>query len=98
MRVADKQRINPSLPQKSLFSFLSPKTNAPETTEVPGANAGPDQHVDITFADFFRLPHCQPLRNSLFYEKYYSRVVVDDPASAVGFVIPDLKQLPSVVP
>lgn len=98
MRLADKQSSTLSLREKPLFSFLPAKSVAPPTAGADvDASPGPDPRTDLPFSDFFRMPHCQPLRNSLFYEKYYSRAVVDDPASAAGFVIPDIKQLPSVV-
>ena len=39
----------------------------------------------------------QKLRNSLLYEKYFSRSIIDDKNSWVSLVLPDLKQLPNII-
>lgn len=52
---------------------------------------------DMDFETFYRQPECQKLRNSLLYEKYYSRSVIDDKSAAVSFRLSDLKYIPSVI-
>eukprot|EP01034_Spumella_vulgaris_P021915 gene21915-27992_t len=49
------------------------------------------------FAVFYQLPHSQPLKNQLLYEKYYSRSALDAKEAETSFVMPNLKQLPQVV-
>jgi hypothetical protein len=51
----------------------------------------------MEFEEFYRQPDCQKLRNSLLYEKYYSRAVIDSEDAKESFALPDLKQLPSLV-
>jgi len=51
----------------------------------------------MAFSTFLLQPHCQPLRNSLLYNKYYSRRLIDSEASSTEFIMPDLKSLPSIV-
>ena len=51
----------------------------------------------MDFETFYRQPDCQRLRNQLLYEKYYGRSVVDSQEAAESFVLPNLKQLPSVL-
>ena len=51
----------------------------------------------ITFDDFFRRPLCQPLRNSMLIDKYYSRHAIDAPEAKTAFTLPDIKQLPNRV-
>ena len=77
----------------SIFSYFSAGSQRLDIS----TKAGHASETPVAFSDFFRLPLCQPLRNSLLYEKYYSHSAVDDPNSAMSFVLPDLKQLPSVV-
>lgn len=49
----------------------------------------------LTFNEFMAQPRCQALREQLLYQKYYSRGVID--RAAIEFVLPDLKQLPTLV-
>lgn len=49
------------------------------------------------FEEFYRQPDCQKLRNSLLYEKYYSRTLIDSEDAKESFALPDLKQLPNLV-
>lgn len=51
----------------------------------------------LDFEDFYRQPDCQRLRNSLLYEKYYSRSIVDSRKAMESVELPNLKQLPSVI-
>lgn len=53
--------------------------------------------TQMEFDVFYRQPICQKLRNSLLYESYYSRRVMDADKAAVEFALPDLKSLPSVI-
>ena len=55
--------------------------------------------ASISFDEFYRQPIVQKLRNHLLYDKYYSRKLLDDGAinSAKEYVLPDLKQLPSIL-
>lgn len=48
----------------------------------------------VDFDTFYRQPICQKLRNSVLYDKYYSRRVIDDQNSSVVMNLPDLKPLP----
>ena len=93
MRIAAKHSSEPE--KSSLASYFSFLTHDSKSYDVNTDIKLADENV--TFADFLRFPHCQPLRNSLLYEKYYSRAVIDDATSAQSFVIPNLKQLPSIV-
>lgn len=73
---------------------------AAAVTEADAAPSVADSLLGTTnmpFATFLLRPHCQALRNSLLYEKYYSRSAIDSADAAVSFVLPDLKQLPSAV-
>lgn len=49
----------------------------------------------LTFNEFMAQPRCQPLRNQLLYQKYYSRGVID--RSSTEFALPDLKAFPTLV-
>jgi hypothetical protein len=51
----------------------------------------------VSFDSFFRRPLCQPLRNPLLYEKYYSKQVIDSESARTEFILPDLKQFPSKI-
>lgn len=50
---------------------------------------------NVAFSDFLRQPTCQPLRNQLLYEKYFTRGRIDQ--GETEFTVPDIKQLPSLV-
>jgi hypothetical protein len=54
-----------------------------------------DRKHSLTFNEFMSQPRCQPLRNQLLYQKYYSRSVID--RSAEEFALPDLKQFPTLI-
>ena len=49
----------------------------------------------VSFGAFIAKPQCQCLRNALLYDKYYSRKLLDSFESAVSFVLPDKRSLPS---
>ena len=54
--------------------------------------------VDETdFETFYRQPDCQCLRNQMLYDKYYSRSLIDSQEAIDSFVLPNIKQLPSVL-
>lgn len=99
MKVAAKASTKAPEAGKSIFSLLTFGVNTIEPPVELRAEANTTDSTEgrLPFSDFFRLPPCQALRNSLLYEKYYSRSVIDDVSSESAFVIPNLKQLPSVV-
>jgi hypothetical protein len=99
MRVSAKQTVE-AVSTASVFSFLSFGSKA---AEAAGGKVESERlttkefSTPLAFANFFSLPTSVPLKNSLLYEKYYSRSAVGDAGSAAGLVLPTLKQLPSVV-
>lgn len=90
MKLAAKHAAESSVP-KGLFSFLS--ISAPVNQDWKDSIGT----TTCLFSDFYRIPCCQPLRNAFLYENYYSNSLIDNPSTAADFVIPDLKQLPSVL-
>jgi hypothetical protein len=50
------------------------------------------------FDEFYRQPECQRLRNALLSEKYFSRSLIDSEAAKESLTLPDLKQLPNLIP
>eukprot|EP01038_Epipyxis_sp_PR26KG_P005144 gene5144-7164_t len=86
----DVTSSDPPLPPPS--SAMSDTTNMPPSTPPPVV-----RYSFKPFNDFLRRPLCQSLRNSLLYEKYYSRSLVDSSLSAKQFTLPDLKPLPNKI-
>jgi signal recognition particle receptor subunit beta len=65
---------------------------------APAHQANAVAVADIpAFDTFYRRPICQSLRNALLVDKHYSRKLIDSEEAAQGFVLPDLKPLPSLV-
>jgi signal recognition particle receptor subunit beta len=65
---------------------------------IPAHQANVIPVADIpSFDTFYRRPICQSLRNALLVDKHYSRKLIDSDEAFHGFVLPDLKPLPSLV-
>mmetsp|Transcript_20151 Transcript_20151/g.28886 ORF Transcript_20151/g.28886 Transcript_20151/m.28886 type:complete len:554 (+) Transcript_20151:48-1709(+) len=67
---------------------------------VHATNLSSSSHTleeEITFDVFFELKECDKLHNSLLYEEYYSRSIIDSQDSMNSFALPDLKPFPSVL-
>ena len=52
---------------------------------------------NMDFDIFYRHPDVQKLRNSLLYEKYYGRTLIESESASLELVLPNLKQFPDVI-
>ena len=72
------------------FAGIGNDTSNPKSIEVVSNYI--EKVEDMQFSEFYRQPEMQKLRNSLLYEKYYSRSIIDSDQAVDEFVLPNLKQ------
>ena len=66
-----------------------------EGAAAAAGDRGATDHLE--FDEFFRHPECRQLCNALFYEKYYSHVVISAENAAREMVLPNLRSFQSTV-
>jgi len=62
-----------------------------------GKSKTADRGEVMKFDDFFMLKECEKLHDSLLYEEYYSRTIIDNLDSMSTFTLPDRKPFPSIL-